>query len=207
MDYLMMALVAAFICVGIALVVLLIELVKIMKKANTTIEDITAKVNPILDDAKTMTNDLVPVVKKVEPIVDRAQLTLDAVNLELMRVDEIMEDVSVITDAAASATTAVDKVTNAPIKAVNNVATRVRSSLGPKAASEESAELVGEQAAVERALADFKAAQAGEEDEPNFEGFEKIVADGAPEADDASAEVAQEAADADASAEESSVSA
>ena len=184
MDYLMMALVAAFICVGIALVVLLIYLVRMIKSINATIDDVKTKVEPMLDNAGTMTTDLVPVVKKVDPLVDRVTLTLDAVNLEMMRVDEILEDITQITDTASSATAAVDNITNAPIKAVNNVATRVRTSFGPKSASEESLELTEKQASVARALADYKAAQAqAEEDAPNLEGFEKIVADDPKEAD------------------------
>ena len=184
MDILMMVLVGVFVCVGIALVVVLVELTKMLKSTNATINDMTTKINPVLDDVAVMTNDLKPAVKKVDPLVDRLQLTLDAVNLEMMRVDEILEDVAQITDTASSATTAVDNIAHVPVKAVSNVATRVRTKFGTKYASEESAQL-GD-AAVNRALEDYKAAQAEQPEvkegieEPNFEGLEKIVADSEP---------------------------
>jgi len=196
MDILMMVLVAVFICVGIALVVLLVELIKMIKSTRTTIDDITTKVNPMLDNAVVMTDDLKPVVKKAEPLVDRVQLTIDAVNLEMMRVDEILEDISEITDAASGATNAVETITSAPVKAVNSVATRVRTKIGPKSASEESTELDAKIGEVAKALEEYKAAQAEAETEaePNLEGLEKIVADTQPIED--LAEAAQEAAEA-----------
>ena len=195
MDILMMVLVGVFVCVGIALVVVLVELTKMLKSTNATINDMTTKITPVLDDVAVMTNDLKPAVKKVDPLVDRLQLTLDAVNLEMMRVDEILEDVAQITDTASSATAAVDNIAHVPAKAVSNVATRVRTKFGTKYASEESAQL-GD-AAVNRALEDYKAAQAEQSEvaegieEPNFEGLEKIVADSAPI--DEAAEAAEEA--------------
>lgn len=180
MDILMMALVAAFICVGIALVVLLIELIKLVKMARVKVDDVMTKVDPMLDNARVMTDDLKPAVKKVDPLMDRTLLTLDAVNLEMMRVDEILEDVSQMTDAASNATVAVETITSAPVKAVSNVTTRVRSKLGPKDASEESTELDAKISEVAKALEDYKAAQAEAETEPNLEGLEKIVADTQP---------------------------
>ena len=195
MDIMMMVLVGVFICVGVALVVVLIELTKILKTTNTTITDVKTKLDPVLDDVAVMTNDLKPAVKKADPLVDRLQLTLDAVNLEMMRVDEILEHVAQITDTASSATTAVDNIAHVPVKAVSNVATRVRTKFGTKYASEESAQL-GD-AAVNRALEDYKAAQAEQPEvkegieEPNFEGLEKIVADSVPI--DEAAEAAEEA--------------
>lgn len=189
MDILMMVLVAAFICVGIALVVLLLQLVKFLRSTQESLDEMTTKVNPMLDNVGEMIEDLRPTVKKMDPLVDRVQLTLDAVNLEMMRVDEILEDVAQITDTASSATVAIDHIANAPAKAVNNVATRVRKSLGPKPASEESIELAEKRDSVARALADFKATQAGDADEesgePNLEGFEKIVVDSEQPAVDA----------------------
>lgn len=143
------------IAIGVALVVFIVELIKTVKTARGMLVD----AEPIVKNAKTMTDDLVPVVKKTEPLVDRVQLTLDAVNLEMMRVDEILEDVSQITDTAASATTAVDNIAHAPVKAVSNVATRVRGAFGTKSASDESAQLAEQRVAVAKALEDYKAAE------------------------------------------------
>ena len=195
-DILSMLLVAVFICVGIALVVVLLEVVKILRTTHKTISNVTEKIDPLLANVDQMTQDIMPAVKKVDPLVDRVQLTLDAVNLEMMRVDEILEDVTQITDTASSATAAVDNITNAPIKAVNNVATRVRTAFNAKQASPESAALGEKNAALDQALEDYRAAQVSEgaegalEDkpgEPNLEGFEKIVADTADAAEDGDA--------------------
>ena len=187
MDYLTMALILAFVCVGIALVVVLIQVYKLLRTANTMVADIKVKLDPMMDDAGGMLSDVRPVAAKVDPMVDRVQLTLDAVNLELMRVDEIMEDISQITDTASSATTAVDNIANVPAKAVSNVTAKVRTALGAKSASEESTQLGGQHEAVARALEDYKSAQALEADkgndgdfEPNFDGFEKMVSDSEP---------------------------
>lgn len=146
------------VCIGIAVVVLLVVLIRFVLAAQKKLGDTMEKVDPMLDNVRDMTDSVKPAVAKVDPLVDRVQLMLDAVNLEMMRVDEILEDVAQITDSASSATSAVDNIANAPIKAVNNVATRVKTKLGPKAASEESAELAEKRDAVARALADYKAA-------------------------------------------------
>ena len=149
----------AFSAVGVALVVLVVELIKFVKKANSTMNVL----DPTIENVNAITTSLVPVVEKADPLVDRVQLTLDAVNLEMMRVDEILEDVSQITDTASSATTAVDNIASAPAKAVTNVATRVRNAFGGKSASEESAQLAEQRVAVAKALEDYKAAEQASE--------------------------------------------
>lgn len=150
------------IAIGIALVVLIIELIRTVKVGRTMLSDMKVQLDPTMVNVKQMTTDLVPTVKKIEPVVDRVQLTLDAVNLEMMRVDEILEDVAQITDAASSATEAVETMTNAPVKAVNNVASRVRTKFGTKSASNESAKLAEEAGSVEDALKDYREAEAAE---------------------------------------------
>ena len=87
-------------------------------------------------------------------------LTVDSLNLEMMRVDTILENVGEITDSASNATTAVENLTNVPVKAVNNVASRVKTKLGGRTASDESAQLADQREAVARALEDYKAAEA-----------------------------------------------
>ena len=153
------ALPIVLVVVGIALVVFIVELTRMVKSARAALGDAMDKVNPILEDTADMTKSLKPAVAKVDPLVDRAQLTLDAVNLELIRVDDILEDVSKITDSASSATAAVDSITNAPIKAVSNVTTRMRTALANKNAGEESAQIPPHSDDVAQALADFRAAE------------------------------------------------
>ena len=150
--------------VGIALVVLVLELVKILKVTRATLEDMQPKLDATMANVQQMTTDIVPTVAKIEPMVDSLQLTVDTINLEMMRVDQILEDITDITDAASSATAAVDNITNAPLNAVNNVASRVRSAFGGKSASQESAQLAEQRKAVAQALEEYKAAEKKEAD-------------------------------------------
>ena len=125
-----------FAIVGIALIILLIELVRTLKTTRNMLTEIKEQVDPTLANVDKITTDLVPVMQKVEPLVDRVQLTVDTVNLEMMRVDGILENVSGMTDTANSALGAVDTVANAPINLVNNVTSRVRGALRKDASDE-----------------------------------------------------------------------
>ena len=144
-----------FCLVGVALIVFVIELIKLLKSVRGTVDGLA----PTLKNVEDITTNIQPTLAKVDPLVDRVQLTVDSVNLEMMRVDKILEDVSDITGSASSATQAVDNITNAPLKAVSSVADRVRSALGPKHASEESEQLGSNRDAIEKALEDYKAAE------------------------------------------------
>lgn len=148
-----------FIGVGIALIFFIVELIKMVKTANSAVADVKEKAEPMLDDAATMTHDIVPAVAKIDPMMDRLQLTVDSLNLEMMRLDQILENVAEITDSASSATAAVDSITNAPLKAVNSVASKVKSALGVRGASTESEQLAEQRVAVAQALEDYKAAE------------------------------------------------
>ena len=123
------------IAIGIALVVLLVELIRTVKVGRMMLSDMKVQLDPTMVNVKQMTTDLVPTVKKIEPVVDRVQLTLDAVNLEMMRVDEILEDVAQITDAASSATEAVETMTNVPVKAVTSRRAFARNSVPSRRAA------------------------------------------------------------------------
>ena len=148
-------LIAVFIVVGVALVFLLLEVIKLLKSARSMINDL----DPTLKNVETITTDIQPTITRIPPLMDRLQLTVDAVNLEMIRIDEILEDVSEITDSAAGATAAVENVTSAPLKAVSNVATRLKQKLSNTTASEESAQLAEQRVAVAQALKDYEAAE------------------------------------------------
>lgn len=170
MSIVMPILVVALIALVVALVFFTLKLMKTLQAANDTI----AQLEPTLKNVETITNDIQPTIRKIEPIVDRVQLTLDSVNLEMMRVDGILEDVSQITGNAASASSAVDSIASAPVKAVTGVANRVRERFGSKSASEESTHLGDQRAAVEQALDDYKAADAAEAEEAGQNGYTEI---------------------------------
>ena len=61
-----------------------------------------------------------------------------------------------ITDSATSAAGAVDNITNAPIKAVNSVTSRLKSYISGRNASAESAQLAGQREEVAKALKEYK---------------------------------------------------
>lgn len=66
------------------------------------------------------------VVDRLDPILEKADVSVDALNAELLRIDAIISDVEEISAAAASATRAVESVTNAPIEIATNFADRLR---------------------------------------------------------------------------------
>ena len=144
-----------FCLVGVALIVFLIELVKVLKTTRNTVENL----GPTLKNVEDITTNIQPTLAKVDPIMDRVQLTLDSVNLEMMRVDQILEDVAEISDTASTATAAVGDITNAPLKAVNSVTDRFRHAFGKKDASDESAQLAEQRVAVAQALEEYKEAE------------------------------------------------
>lgn len=122
----------------IALAVVFVYVVLLLKRANDMIDK---KVNPMLDDAKAMTESLKPAIAQIDPLMDRINLTMDAANLEIMRVDEIMQDVSTITGQLADTSTTVNEITNVPLNAVNSVTSRVRGVFKNRSASSASAAL------------------------------------------------------------------
>ncbi len=173
-----------FSLVGVALIVLLIEVIKFMKVTRETIVNIKPNVEVTMQNVETLSTDIQPTLAKVDPMMDSLQLTVDAVNLEMMRVDQILEDVSEITEAASSATSAVDTITNAPVKAVTGVASKMRSRFGSKKASDESTQLGEQRAAVEDALEAYKAADEQETqqtDEASAKAVEEVPEPDQPE--------------------------
>ena len=99
-----------YVVVGIALVWALVELVLFLRRMGRTVSSVEEQVQPILADAKEMTESLKPAVDKVDPLVERVSLAVDAANLEIMRLDGILGDVSEITQTASQAVSAVDTV-------------------------------------------------------------------------------------------------
>lgn len=154
-----MILTVVFICVGIALIAFLIELVRTVRSARTTIDNVQKQLEPTLAHVEQITNEIKPAIAKVDPLMDRVSLTIDAANLEMMRVDQILEDVTAITDTASNAVEAVDNVANAPLELMNNVSSKVRKVLKPKAASDEAQMLEQQRVAAAKALDELRAAE------------------------------------------------
>lgn len=179
-----MILTVVFICVGIALIVFLIELVRTVRSARTTIDNVQKQLEPTLAHVEQITNEIKPAIAKVDPLMDRVSLTIDAANLEMMRVDQILEDVTAITDTASNAIEAVDNVANAPLELMNNVSSKVRKVLKPKAASDEAQMLEQQRVAAAKALDELRAA----EKETGLTGAASAQVEGAAPAAEAAAD-------------------
>lgn len=188
-----MILTVVFICVGIALIVFLIELVRTVRSARTTIDNVQKQLEPTLAHVEQITNEIKPAIAKVDPLMDRVSLTIDAANLEMMRVDQILEDVTDITDTASNAVEAVDNVANAPLELMNNVSSKVRKVLKPKAASDEAQMLEQQRVAAAKALDELRAA----EKETGLTGAASAQVEGAAPAVEAPATKATDAKAAD----------
>lgn len=176
-----MILAVVFICVGIALIVFLIELVRTVRSARTTIDNVQKQLEPTLAHVEQITNEIKPAIAKVDPLMDRVSLTIDAANLEMMRVDQILEDVTAITDTASNAVEAVDNVANVPLELMSNVSSKVRKVLKPKAASDEAQMLEQQRVAAAKALDELRAA----EKETGLTGVSSAQVEGAAPATEA----------------------
>ncbi len=130
-----------YVAVGIALIWALVELILFIRRTSKTVTNVEEQVQPILADAKAMTEDLKPAIEKIDPLLDRASLAVDAANLEIMRIDGILEDISAITDTAARAVEVADTAAQAPMRLVTEVSNKLRQTFGSKDASQQSAAL------------------------------------------------------------------
>ncbi len=135
------ALVVIYVVVGLALLWLIIELIRFVRRTHRRADELHRQIEPTLIHLENIAASLEPTAKKIDPLVDRVSLTVDAANLEIMRLDQILENVSDITDSASSAVSAVDNIASAPINLVNNVADKVRGMFKEQGASDESVAL------------------------------------------------------------------
>lgn len=133
-----------FACVGIALIITLIFVMRFVNQAQKTSKNLEEALMPSLANIEAITNDIKPLVSKTEPLLDRAHLTFDAVNLELMRLDQILEDASEISKTAARATNTLEAATQAPLTIVNSLSDKIKDLLTPAASSKEAQELASQ---------------------------------------------------------------
>lgn len=108
-----------------ALIVVFIRLAKILKKTETTMDE----VNGLVEKSN---KELQPVLERIDPMMEKATLSIDTLNLELLRVDAILEDVESLTNAADQTVTSVEKVAAMPTDAVAGIAERVRGKIGSR---------------------------------------------------------------------------
>jgi len=63
---------------------------------------------------------------KLPPLIDKASATLDAVNLEVARVDDIVAQIEEVSDKVSSTTRAASEIVGAPAAAVAGLGARAR---------------------------------------------------------------------------------
>ena len=114
----------------VAAVWAVVELALTIKKARTSIDEVTRSANdtieqlqPIISKADGMVDDLQPSMKKVTPLLESAIKTVDTATVSLDKVNDILGDVSDVSGAASAATSVasgvVDSAANAAVGLVS----------------------------------------------------------------------------------------
>ena len=130
---------------NIALVVLvaaaiwaIVELALTIRKARTTIDELTVTANetigqaqPIIGKVDGLMDDIQPSVKELQPLLEQLGTTLEEANGSLGHVNSILGDVSSVGETATSVT---DTVKNVATTAANGVAAAVNRITGRAAA-------------------------------------------------------------------------
>ena len=122
---------------AIVVIWFVVELIITIRRSRVVIDDLQKSVESAATTINTISAELEPAIKKADPLMDRLSLSVDAVNLELLRLDEVMDDVKTMTSSAASATKSINSVASAPADLVNSVANKVRHRFGSKNVSKE----------------------------------------------------------------------
>lgn len=132
------ALPLALVLLAIVAVWLVVEAALTMRSTRSALNTMQEQLKPTLEKVNDAADALVPAVQKIDPLMERVNLSVDAVNLEIMRVDTILEEAGEITKNLNQASEAATTLVCAPQEAVNQVSSRVRNALKPRAASDES---------------------------------------------------------------------
>lgn len=117
----------------IAAIWAVVELALTIKKARTSIDEVTRSANdtieqlqPIISKADGIVDDLQPSVKQVTPLLESAIKTVDTATVSLEQVNSILGDVSEVSSTASAATNVasgvVDTAANAAVGLVNKIA-------------------------------------------------------------------------------------
>ena len=116
----------------IAAIWAVVELALTIKKARTSIDEVTRSANdtieqlqPIISKADGIVDDLQPSVKQVTPLLESAIKTVDTATVSLEQVNDILGDVSEVSSTASAATNVasgvVDTAANAAVGLVNKI--------------------------------------------------------------------------------------
>ena len=122
----------ALLVLVVAAVWAVVELALTIKKARTSIDEVTRSANdtieqlqPIISKADGMVDDLQPSLKKVTPLLESTIKTVDTATVSLDKVNDILGDVSEVSSTASAATTVasgvVDSAANAAVGLVNKI--------------------------------------------------------------------------------------
>jgi len=110
-----------------------VELALTIRKARTSVDQITRSANetieqvqPIIAKADGVMDEIQPALKRVDPLMEQAGVVVDEATISLDKVNAILTDVSSVSGTAANVTTAVDQVATNAASGVNDVINRLR---------------------------------------------------------------------------------
>lgn len=103
----------------LAAVWLVVELALIVRRMRSSIDTITKRVDPMIQNMNGMIESTRPAIEKIDPLLDQVTLTVEAVNLEIMRVDGILDDAGKVAETVADATEHLAAVPSKLAKAVS----------------------------------------------------------------------------------------
>ena len=113
----------------------IIELALTIRKARSSVDDLTKQVGdiatnanetieqiqPIITKVDGMVTDLEPTIEQIQPLVEKAGTAIDVVTVDLASVNDILVDVSSVTDTASNVTSTVSKAANSAVSGVAGV--------------------------------------------------------------------------------------
>ncbi len=118
-----------------------VELALTIRKARSSVEEITRSANetieqvqPIIAKADGVMDEIQPAIKRVDPLVERAGVVVDEATISLDKVNGILTDVSSVSGTAANVSGVVDQVANNAASGVNDVINRLRGKAAPEPA-------------------------------------------------------------------------
>ncbi|MBP3883679.1 MAG: DUF948 domain-containing protein [Olsenella sp.] len=116
----------------VAAVWAVIELALTVRKARSSVDQITRSANdtieqvqPIIAKLDGAMDDVQPSIKQIDPLVSKVSVTLDEANASLHQVSGILEDVSSVSGTAANVTDAVSQVANTAASAATGIVNKI----------------------------------------------------------------------------------
>lgn len=119
-----------------------VELALTLRKARSSVEEVTRSANetieqvqPIISKLDGVMDELQPALKQADPIAAKLDVAVTQANVSLERVNGILGDVSTVSGTAVGVTDAVTKVANNAANSVNGIVSRLAHVPGERGAA------------------------------------------------------------------------